>query len=152
VPAPAPAPAPPAPAPAPPAPAAHAHPGCVVDAAKDAAKRQADLERYTSQLDLDGDGKPDPIFRGFCTMMGGNCDLFVYATGGGCTRFVGKVQQTEVTSSLHCAEPPQGGTPCKLSATRMMIHGELYEYFYVYGPNGYVEAGVGHRGSPPPAR
>lgn len=55
-----------------------------------------------------------------------------------------------VTSGPSCADPPKGRVPWRLSASRMMIHGEIYEYFYVYGPGGYHEAGVGHRGDRPP--
>ena len=80
-------------------------------------------------------------------MMGGNCETFVYASNHGCPRFAGQIQQTEVSESVRCADPPAGGQPCRLSTERMMIHGEIYEYFYTYAAaTGYVESGVGHEG------
>jgi len=123
-----------------------------VDVATDIEKRHAGAKRAPADdiPDLDGDGEADTGFIGFCTMMGGNCDYYLYASSRGCPHFAGIVQVTEVSSGVSCAEPPADGTPCKLSASRMMIHGEIYEYFYTYGAGGYVEAGVGHRGDPPP--
>jgi len=83
-------------------------------------------------------------------MMGGNCDTYLYASNDGCPRYVGVVQVTQVSSGPRCVEPAKGRAPCRLSASRMMIHGEIYQYFYEHGPDGYVEAGVGHRGESPP--
>ena len=74
----------------------------------------------------------------------------VYKDNRGCARYLGKVTVTRVTSGPDCSEPARNGVPCRLSASRMMIHGEIDEYFYVYGPDGYVEDGVGHRGKRPP--
>ena len=31
-----------------------------------------------------------------------------------------------------------------------MIHGEIYEYFYTYGADGYAESGIGRKGERPP--
>ena len=118
--------------------------GCT-DVARDIAKRAPEAKPASGKLDLDldGDGVHDPVYTGYCSMMGGNCDTYLYASGNGCPRYVGQVQVTRVSSGPTCADPPQGRTPCRLSASRMMIHGEIYEYFYVYGPGGYQEAGVG---------
>jgi hypothetical protein len=121
--------------------------GCI-DVAHDLAKRAPDAKPESSPIDLDGDGVTDPVFSGSCSMMGGNCDTYLYASNDGCPRFVGVVQVTQVSSGPRCVEPAKGRVPCRLSASRMMIHGEIYEYFYEHGPDGYVEAGVGHRGAP----
>ncbi len=136
---------------APPVLPAPARPGCV-DAAADAAKRASSSVKPAKwQLDLDGDGVVDPAFTSYCSMMGGNCETFLYASNRGCTHFVGQVQETEVASGPRCADAPQGGKPCRLTTSRMMIHGEIYEYFYTYAEaTGYVEAGVGDRGPAPP--
>lgn len=104
------------------------------------------------QFDLDGDGVNDSMFRGYCTSMGGNCEYHLFASADGCARYVGTVQATRVASAPRCADSPRNRTPCRITATRMMIHGELYEYFYAYGANGYAEAGVGHKGERPSKR
>jgi hypothetical protein len=122
--------------------------GCV-DVASDIAKRAPDAKPGSAAIDLDGDGVLDPVFTGYCSMMGGNCETYLYASNDGCPRYAGQVQVTRVTSGPTCADPPRGRAPCRLSASRMMIHGEIYEYFYVHGPGGYTEAGVGHRGERP---
>lgn len=122
------------------------------DPAIDAAKRAhgtVDPARWL--LDLDGDGVYDPAYTSYCSMMGGNCATFLYASAGSkCPRFVGQVQVTRVSSGPVCAEPSVGHAPCRLSASRMMIHGEIYEYFYTYSSAGYAESGVGDEGPRPP--
>ena len=126
--------------------------GDCVDASRDIEQRvpgAKPVER-SDLIDLDGDGVLDPAFTGSCTMMGGNCEHILYGSGRGCARFLGVVTVTRVSSGPRCAEPPRDGQPCRLSASRMMLHGEIYEYFYTYGPGGYVESGVGHRGERPP--
>lgn len=128
--------------------------GCP-DLAADAAKRAggAPVKPARATLDLDGDGVVDPAYTGYCSMMGGNCETYLYASAGSvCPRYVGHVQATEVSSGPSCAEPPVGRAPCRLSASRMMIHGEIYEYFYTYHPAGYAESGVGHEGPSPPSK
>jgi len=120
------------------------------DPLEDIARRAPDATALSTTLDLDGDGVSDQAFRGFCTMMGGNCDVFLYASNAGCPRFVGKVIVTRITSGPSCAEPPARLQPCKLSASRMMIHGEVYEYFYELHDGSYREAGVGTKGPSPP--
>jgi hypothetical protein len=116
----------------------------------DIAQRAPGATRAAREIDLDGDGVNDPVFTSYCSMMGGNCETFLYASNDGCPRYAGQVLVTRVTSGPHCADPPRDRTPCRLSASRMMIHGEIYEYFYVYEPGrGYVESGVGHRGERP---
>ena len=147
---------------APPAPATQAgpgrtaqhtsdRPGCV-DVDADIARRAPHARPAPAgqSIDLDGDGHLDPMFVGGCTMMGGNCDYHLYASGDGCPRYVGQVLVTRVNSGPSCADPPRGRAPCRLSAPRMMIHGEIYEYVYAFGPNGYAEAGVRSRDHGPP--
>ena len=122
-----------------------------VDVHADIERRAPGAESMSLSADVDGDGVSDQAFRGFCSMMGGNCDVYVYVSHHGCPRFAGQVMVTRVASAPHCAEPPHGDVPCKLSASRMMIHGEIYEYLYDFVDGAYREAGVGHKGPPPPA-
>ncbi len=124
-------------------------PGCA-DVTRDLTRRAPDARPSPASIDLDGDGALDPMFTGHCSMMGGNCDTYLYASNDGCPRYVGQVQVTRVSAGPSCADPPRDRVPCRLSASRMMIHGEIYEYFYVFAPDGYQEAGVGHQGERPP--
>lgn len=131
----------------PPAASATATSACV-DPTTDISTRNPSAKPHETKIDIDGDGTPDQLFSGYCSMMGGNCDTYIYASNQGCPKYLGTVMVTQVSSGPHCVQPAVWPTPCKLSATRMMIHGELYEYFYIYGPSGYQEAGVGHMSAP----
>jgi hypothetical protein len=100
--------------------------------------------------DLDGDGDIDVGFVESCSTMGGNCDYHLYASNHGCPRYLGSVEVTRVSSGVSCAEPPKDGVPCVLTASRMMIHGEIYDYLYMFRSGSYVESGVFRKGDPSP--
>lgn len=124
-----------------------------LDVAADIARRAPDATPVDADRldDFDGDGVADPDYVVDCGSVGGNCDHHLYGSNHGCARYLGTVLATRVSSGPICWDPPSAdGTPCKISASRMMIHGEIYQYFYDYGPDGYVEAGVGNEGPPPP--
>ena len=57
--------------------------GCP-DLAADAARRADGMTVKPARtvIDLDGDGVADPAYTGSCSMMGGNCETYLYATAG----------------------------------------------------------------------
>jgi len=120
--------------------AANADP-CRTDQDADARKSGAErAESFGTPLDLNGDGVEDLVYRAWCTR---DCTYLLYVADTPCPRFVAELEGT-VIDRPRCDEPAKAGTLCRISLDRMMIHGDLQEYFYRYVPGtGYVEDGHG---------
>ena len=99
------------------------------------------------KVDIDGDGAEDPFYEG--PEIGGNRDIYLYASDHGCMRYVGTVHASFL-STPHCVEPAKPGSICKISVMRYMIHGDEYEYFYTCGGGTCSEAGTGRHVPVPP--
>ena len=129
-------------------PSHHVAPDCA-DVAADVASRASDAQPIApaSSIDLDGDGAADPMFA--TPQIGGNRDVYLYASANGCPHYVGQVQQSFL-GEPHCAEPATPGTICRISTMRFMIHGDEYEYFYACARGTCTEAGTGRHVDAPP--
>jgi hypothetical protein len=97
-------------------------------------------------FDLDGNGKPDPVFK---SCYSGNCNYLLYQDAEPCPRFLGEITGS-VVDDPRCDKPAVDGQPCRISLTRFMIHGDQQEYFYEFVDGKYVEAGAGRYSPPPP--
>jgi hypothetical protein len=128
-------------APPPPEPPSARVPRDCIDVAADIAKRVPDAkpEKPYEPVDLDGDGTPDAMFGS--SLIGGNRDVYLYASGHGCARYLGQVLAS-FTDTPSCAEPAVRGV-CRISTMRYMIHGDQYEYFYACDHGACTELGVG---------
>lgn len=135
-----------APAPAPPVIAPH-------DAGSSACS--ADIEARApgaepvkdAELDLDGDGLNDLVFRSSGDLHG-NSKFFLYRVDGACAHFVGSVTAF-IVNTPHCVTRPPKGI-CRLSAMRRMMHDDYQETFYEAASGELVEAGAGQYIPTPP--
>lgn len=133
-----------APAPSPPVVDAGS-PACVADIATRAPAAEPVLD---AELDLDGDGTKDLVFRSSGDLHG-NSEFFLYRSDGACAHFVGSVWAFMVNTP-HCVTRPPRGTICRLSAMRRMMHDDYQETFYEAAAGGLVEAGAGRYVEPRP--
>lgn len=101
-----------------------------------------------AELDLDGDGTKDLVFRSSGDLHG-NSEFFLYRVDGACAHFVGSVWAFMVNTP-HCVTRPPKGTICRLSAMRRMMHDDSQETFFEATAEGLVEAGAGRYVEPRP--
>ncbi|MER2561448.1 MAG: hypothetical protein ABTQ32_12030 [Myxococcaceae bacterium] len=101
-----------------------------------------------AELDLDGDGTNDLVFRSSGDLHG-NSEFFLYRVDGVCARFVGSVTAF-MMNTPRCVSRPPKGTICRLSALRRMMHDDYQETFYEAGSGELVEAGTGRFIPTPP--
>ncbi len=135
-----------APAPAPPVIAPHdAGSSCSADIEARAPGAEPVKE---AELDLDGDGLNDLVFRSSGDLHG-NSKFFLYRVDGACAHFVGSVTAF-IVNTPHCVTRPPKGTICRLSAMRRMMHDDYQETFYEAASGELVEAGAGQYIPTPP--
>jgi hypothetical protein len=123
---------------------------CVTDVLADGDTRSQMRGKAVQPVDpedLDGDGTPDVMYE--TPEIGGNRDVYLYASDHGCTHYAGSVH-VSFLSMPHCVEPARPGAICRLSAMRYMIHGDEYEYFFTCSGGKCSEAGTGRHVVPPP--
>jgi hypothetical protein len=111
-------------------------------ATADARGRDDQAEPVDRALDLDGDGVADPVFRGGCPGIHGNCSFLVYRCAPSGAVFLGELVGFRFDGP-RCAEPPVAGTPCRLSIDRRMHHDDYQEELYDLTDGQYVRTGSG---------
>jgi hypothetical protein len=92
-------------------------------------------------FDLDGDGDTDRVTRSDHDMFG-NVEFVLWRVGGACPEKLGVIEAWAFDEP-RCVEPPVGGQVCRMTANRRMMHDDYQEYFWVLGPDGFVQDGSG---------
>ncbi len=89
--------------------------------------------------DLDGDGVPDAVIRKLCGV--GRCDYAIYRAAGDCFVSLGGVEA--LGGAPVCDDAPPHGTPCTLTGTRPLMHGDVVRMVFRFDGRRYSSGRFG---------